>query len=70
VIDYATLFIGGTWVKPSSSAVIRITSASTEEVIGTVPEAQNADVDAAVAAARRAFDEPGDPSRAGGVIAA
>jgi len=59
VIDYATLFIGGTWVKPSSNAILKITSASTEEVIGTVPEAQNADVDAAVAAARRAFDEPG-----------
>jgi len=59
VIDYATLFIGGTWVKPSSNAVIKITSASSEQLIGTVPEAQNADVDAAVAAARRAFDEPG-----------
>ena len=59
MIDYATLFIGGTWVKPSSNAILKITSASTEEVIGTVPEAQNADVDAAVAAARRAFDEPG-----------
>jgi acyl-CoA reductase-like NAD-dependent aldehyde dehydrogenase len=59
VIDYAELFIGGTWVKPSSNAVIKITSASTEGLIGTVPEAQNADVDAAVAAARRAFGEPG-----------
>ena len=59
MIDYATLFIGGTWVKPSSNAVIKITSASSEQLIGTVPEAQNADVDAAVAAARRAFDEPG-----------
>ena len=59
MIDYSTLFIGGTWVKPTSNAVIKITSASTEEHIGTVPEAQNADVDAAVAAARRAFDEPG-----------
>ena len=33
-------------------------SASTEENIGSVPEAQEADVDAAVAAARRAFDDP------------
>jgi acyl-CoA reductase-like NAD-dependent aldehyde dehydrogenase len=48
-------------VRPSSSARIEVTSASTEEDIGSVPEAAEAaeaDVDAAVAAARRAFDDP------------
>ena len=56
--SYDSLFIGGEWIRPSSSARIDVTSASTEENIGSVPEAQEADVDAAVAAARRAFDDP------------
>ena len=53
-----TLFIGGEWVPPSSAATIEVRNASTGEVIGSVPEAAEADVDAAVAAARRAFDDP------------
>lgn len=53
------LFIGGHWVPPSSQATIDVHSASTEEYLGSVPEAQPADVDAAVAAARRAFDTRG-----------
>jgi acyl-CoA reductase-like NAD-dependent aldehyde dehydrogenase len=52
------LFIGGVWTAPSSSNRITVRSASTEQVIGSVPEAGEADVDAAVAAARRAFDDP------------
>jgi acyl-CoA reductase-like NAD-dependent aldehyde dehydrogenase len=56
--DHDSLFIGGAWVPPSSSSVITVTSASTEEVIGSVPEAARPDVDAAVAAARSAFDDP------------
>jgi len=51
------LFIGGEWVKPSSSKRIEVVSATTEEVIGSVPEGSEADVDLAVAAARRAFKE-------------
>jgi aldehyde dehydrogenase (NAD+) len=73
LIDYDSLFIGGEWVHPSSTARIDVTSASTEEHIGSVPEAQEADVDAAVAAARRAFDNPGgwsqwEPAQRGAVI--
>ena len=52
-------FIGGTWVEPSSSEVFRLVNPSTEEVIGTVPEGKNADIDRAVAAARKAFDGNG-----------
>jgi aldehyde dehydrogenase (NAD+) len=59
LVSYDSLFIGGEWVRPSSPARIDVTSASTEEFIGSVPGAQEADVDAAVAAARRAFDDPG-----------
>jgi betaine-aldehyde dehydrogenase len=50
------LFIGGSWVPPSSSATLDVISPHTEEVIARVPEAREADVDRAVAAAREAFD--------------
>jgi aldehyde dehydrogenase (NAD+) len=56
--SYDSLFIGGEWVHPSSAATIEVHSASTGEHIGSAPEAAEADVDAAVAAARRAFDDP------------
>jgi betaine-aldehyde dehydrogenase len=51
------LFIGGEWVDPAGSAVIEVISPHTEEVVGRVPEGTTADVDRAVDAARRAFDE-------------
>ncbi|MGA8726966.1 MAG: aldehyde dehydrogenase [Acidimicrobiales bacterium] len=54
--SYDRLFIGGEWVEPSSSSVIDVVSPTTEELVGRVPEAQNADIDRAVAAARDAFD--------------
>src|SRR5690242_19870373 len=50
------LFVGGTWVSPSSSATIDVISLHTEDVIARVPEAREADIDRAVAAAREAFD--------------
>lgn len=49
-------FIGGDWVAPSSSATIAVVSPSSEEVFVHVAEAQAADVERAVAAARTAFD--------------
>src|SRR5690554_874898 len=57
IIERDTLFIGGEWVKPQSRDVIEVISPHTEEVIGRVPDASPADIDAAVTAARRAFDE-------------
>ena len=51
-------FIGGDWVSPASSRTIEVRNASTGEVIGSVPEGAEGDIDAAVAAARRAFDDP------------
>ncbi len=56
--DRADLFIGGTWQKPATNRRITVRSATTEEVIGSVPEASEADVDRAIAAARRAFNDP------------
>jgi len=49
-------FIGGRWVTPSSGSAIRVIDSHTEEVYLTVAEAQAADVDRAVSAARAAFD--------------
>ncbi len=53
---FTKLFIGGEWVAPSSSSVIDVISPHSEEVVGRAPEAKEADVDRAVAAARLAFD--------------
>jgi aldehyde dehydrogenase (NAD+) len=49
-------YIGGQWVVPSSDATIKVIDSDTEQVYFTVPEAQAADVDRAVTAAREAFD--------------
>src|SRR6476659_2224665 len=51
------LFIGGRWVEPSTSDVIEVHSPATGELVGKVPLAAAADVDAACAAARTAFEE-------------
>src|SRR5271155_1629669 len=50
------LFIDGQWVLPSSSATLSVISPSTELEIAVVASGTNADIDRAVAAARRAFD--------------
>jgi acyl-CoA reductase-like NAD-dependent aldehyde dehydrogenase len=53
---YNQLYIDGQWCAPAAGGSIDVQSASTEETIGSVPEGTPADVDRAVAAARRAFD--------------
>jgi aldehyde dehydrogenase (NAD+) len=60
--EYDKLFIGGTWTAPSTSAVIEVHCPATGEYVGKVPLAAAADVDAAVAAARKAFDTGPWPS--------
>jgi betaine-aldehyde dehydrogenase len=52
-----TIYIGGEWVKPESASALELISPHTEEVFARVPEASPHDVDRAVAAARRAFDQ-------------
>ncbi|MGH3579046.1 MAG: aldehyde dehydrogenase family protein, partial [Mycobacterium sp.] len=54
--EYDKLFIGGRWTTPSTSDVIEVHCPATGEYVGKVPQAAAADVDAAVAAARKAFD--------------
>ncbi|WP_435132516.1 aldehyde dehydrogenase [Actinacidiphila sp. bgisy144] len=55
---HEALFIGGRWVAPASGERITVLGASTEEVLGSVPDGTPQDIDAAVAAARAAFDDP------------
>jgi aldehyde dehydrogenase (NAD+) len=50
------LFLGGEWVSPSTARTIDVIDSGTEELFGSVAEAQESDVDRAVAAAREAFD--------------
>lgn len=49
-------FIANEWTTPSSTARFEVINPATEQVLATVPAAQNADIDSAVAAAREAFD--------------
>jgi aldehyde dehydrogenase (NAD+) len=49
-------FIGGEWVTPSSDSTITVIDSHTEKAYLTVAEAQAADIDRAVTAARDAFD--------------
>ncbi|TCT03286.1 aldehyde dehydrogenase family protein [Aquabacter spiritensis] len=55
---FDTLFIGGEWVAPRSGRRIRSIDPATEEVWAEVAEADAADVDDAVAAARAALHGP------------
>ncbi len=52
------MLIGGTWCDASDGAVFESRNPATGEVWATVPEATEADVNAAVAAARAAMDGP------------
>ncbi len=60
--EYDKLFIGGKWTAPSTSEVIEVHNPATGEYFGKAALAAKADVDAAVAAARAAFDSGPWPS--------
>ncbi|ORB32278.1 aldehyde dehydrogenase family protein [Mycolicibacterium parafortuitum] len=51
------LYIDGAWTEGQGTTAVPVLNPATEDVIAEVPEATPADVDAAVAAARRAFDD-------------
>ncbi len=55
--DHWKNFIGGRWVDGSNDAVIDIENPSTGQSLATIARAVEADVDAAVAAARACVDE-------------
>ncbi len=56
MIVHDRLYIDGDLVEPAGSGTIDVLNPYTEEVAGRVPEATEADVDRAVAAARSAFE--------------
>ncbi|HEX7298795.1 MAG TPA: aldehyde dehydrogenase family protein [Solirubrobacteraceae bacterium] len=51
----AAMLIGGEWRPAASSKEIEVVNPATEEVVGSVPGADAADVELAVATAKRAF---------------
>jgi acyl-CoA reductase-like NAD-dependent aldehyde dehydrogenase len=51
-----TLYVDGAWVTPDGGGTLEVVEASSEQVIGTIPEGTPADAQRAVAAARAAFD--------------
>ncbi|MBF6203749.1 aldehyde dehydrogenase [Streptomyces gardneri] len=55
-MHYDSLFIGGRWTAPATAERVQVISPVTVEPVGSVPAVSRADVDAAVAAARHAFD--------------
>lgn len=57
MIERDSFFIDGAWRKAKSDRTFDIVSPHSEELIGRVPAASREDIDDAVAAARRAFDE-------------
>jgi aldehyde dehydrogenase (NAD+) len=57
-IDYDALYLDGTWTPPATDQRIDVHEAATERLLGSVPEGTERDIDNAVAAARRAFDDP------------
>lgn len=61
--EFEQFYINGDWQPPKSNGRITVVSPNTEQVIGSVPEGADGDVDAAVAAARAAFDDPSGWSR-------
>ncbi len=56
MINRDKFFIGGAWVAPSSKETIAVHNAGTGEIMGSVPAGTEKDIDAAVAAARGAFE--------------
>ncbi|WP_261567336.1 aldehyde dehydrogenase [Frankia gtarii] len=59
------LYIDGAWRAPASDDLVAVVGAATEEPVGWVPAGSPTDVNAAVAAARRAFDEGPWPALTG-----
>lgn len=56
MIERTQLYIGGRWVAPSSTDRLEVTDSNTGEPWASVPAGTEADADAAVAAARAAFE--------------
>ncbi len=55
MIERDKIYVGGAWVASAGSQTLDVINASTEEVMGRIPEGTLEDVDRAVAAANAAF---------------
>ena len=53
--NYLKFYIDGKWVEPSTSRTLDVINPATEEVAGKIALGAQADVDKAVAAAKKAF---------------
>jgi aldehyde dehydrogenase (NAD+) len=60
--DYRRFFIGGAWTRPERPE-LDVINPATEEPVGKILMGNAADVDAAVQAARRAFESYGDSTK-------
>ena len=58
------IYIGGSWIAPSGDQVIDVINPATEEACAQLSLGSSADVDAAVAAAKKAFVSFSQTSRA------
>lgn len=54
-MNFDKLYINGEWVNPHSNEIIEVENPANKEIIGTVPAADEEDVNLAVAAAKEAF---------------
>ncbi|MCA1006637.1 aldehyde dehydrogenase family protein [Rhodococcus hoagii] len=54
-LDYQ-LFVDGRWIESETTDIVEVINPATEQVIGRVAQASTADIERAIAAARRAFD--------------
>jgi acyl-CoA reductase-like NAD-dependent aldehyde dehydrogenase len=50
------MYINGKWVKTEGNKKIKVVNPSTEEIIGSVPVGNQADIDYAIESAKKAFD--------------
>lgn len=54
-IHHKNFYIDGAWTDPASNKIIDVIGANTGQSIGSVPDGSEADIDRAIAAARRAL---------------
>ena len=61
--EYDKFYIDGAWVEPDGTGTIDVINASTEEVMGSIPEGTATDIDRAVAAAKAGVQARGHNSK-------
>lgn len=54
---YDRLYIGGEWVEPAGTYVLRVHNPATGELVGSAPDGSVPDMDRAVEAARSGTDD-------------